>query len=129
MSSVAAPSQPSQHDSGLPSLARNTVRKPTKTFTPPPAMKPEDVPWRGHGGRPPTFSSIEFDRQLDKIAVWLEDWNHDQVSFGSCYCDLFLPSFVWRSLKNVFEMSKHFLICVTSKRMPLFRNINLAFGN
>ncbi|XP_061192203.1 F-box/WD repeat-containing protein 1A-like [Saccostrea echinata] len=34
--------------------------------------------WRGHGGRPPTFSSVEFDRQLDKISLWLESWDHTQ---------------------------------------------------
>ncbi|KAJ8311029.1 hypothetical protein KUTeg_011413 [Tegillarca granosa] len=34
--------------------------------------------WRGHGGRHPTASSVEFDRQLDKISIWLEDWNHTQ---------------------------------------------------
>ena len=37
--------------------------------------------WRGHGGRHPTPSSVEFDRQLDKISLWIEDWNHDQVIF------------------------------------------------
>lgn len=36
--------------------------------------------WRGHGGRHPTASSVEFDRQLDKISIWLEDWNHTQVN-------------------------------------------------
>lgn len=36
--------------------------------------------WRGHGGRHPTPSSVEFDRQLDKISLWIEDWNHEQVN-------------------------------------------------
>lgn len=35
--------------------------------------------WRGHGGRHPTYSSVEFDRQLDKISLWLESWDHSQV--------------------------------------------------
>ncbi|XP_022292117.2 uncharacterized protein LOC111103271 isoform X2 [Crassostrea virginica] len=34
--------------------------------------------WRGHGGRHPTYSSVEFDRQLDKISLWLESWDHSQ---------------------------------------------------
>ncbi|XP_069104646.1 F-box and WD repeat domain-containing 11-A-like isoform X2 [Argopecten irradians] len=34
--------------------------------------------WRGHGGRHPTQSSVEFDRQLDKISMWMENWNHSQ---------------------------------------------------
>ncbi|KAL4233353.1 hypothetical protein ACF0H5_008035 [Mactra antiquata] len=65
-------------DPGLPSLARNGKNKRIKGSTPPPALNTEDIPWRGHGGRAPTMSSVEFDRQLDKIAVWLESWNHDQ---------------------------------------------------
>mgnify|MGYP000676976198 CR=1 FL=1 len=77
MSSVEVPAQ---HDTGLPSLARNPLKKPVQVFTPTPPMKPEDIPWRGHGGRIPTYSSVEFDRQLDKIGVWLEVWTHDQVS-------------------------------------------------
>lgn len=40
---------------------------------------PSKASWRGHGGRHPTPSSVEFDRQLDKISLWIEDWNHDQV--------------------------------------------------
>ena len=40
---------------------------------------PSKATWRGHGGRHPTPSSVEFDRQLDKISLWIEDWNHDQV--------------------------------------------------
>lgn len=40
---------------------------------------PSKSSWRGHGGRHPTPSSVEFDRQLDKISLWIEDWNHDQV--------------------------------------------------
>lgn len=39
---------------------------------------PSKSSWRGHGGRHPTPSSVEFDRQLDKISLWIEDWNHDQ---------------------------------------------------
>lgn len=37
------------------------------------------IDWRGHGGRHPTYSSVEFDRQLDKVAIWLENWDHEQV--------------------------------------------------
>lgn len=67
-------------DTGLPSLARNGGRKKrVKGSTPPPPMNADDMPWRGHGGRAPTMSSVEFDRQLDKIAIWLEDWSHEQV--------------------------------------------------
>ncbi|XP_048240296.1 F-box protein MET30-like [Haliotis rufescens] len=36
------------------------------------------VTWRGHGGVHPTPSSVEFDRQLDKVAIWLERWDHDE---------------------------------------------------
>ena len=67
-------------DSPLPSLARVTARKKTQHAVPiPPPISSREIPWRGHGGRPPTLSSVEFDRQLDKIAVWLETWSHDQV--------------------------------------------------
>jgi hypothetical protein len=37
--------------------------------------------WRGHGGRHPTYSSVEFDRQLDKISLWIESWDHTEVYF------------------------------------------------
>ncbi|KAL3884119.1 hypothetical protein ACJMK2_030341, partial [Sinanodonta woodiana] len=40
--------------------------------------QPQILDWRGHGGRHPTISSVEFDRQLDKVAMWLENWTHDQ---------------------------------------------------
>lgn len=71
-------------DLGLPSLARTGGKtKRIKGSTPPPALNTEDIPWRGHGGRAPTMSSVEYDRQLDRVAVWLETWNHDQV------CDLY----------------------------------------
>ena len=67
-------------DSPLPSLARFTGRKKVKSHLPiPPPVDPHEIPWRGHGGRQPTVSSVEFDRQLDKISVWLEDWSHEQV--------------------------------------------------
>ena len=76
-------------DSPLPSLARVTARKKTQHAVPiPPPISSREIPWRGHGGRPPTLSSVEFDRQLDKIAVWLETWSHDQVVIwynGSIY--------------------------------------------
>lgn len=75
MASVEIQSSP---DGGLPSLARNGRKKKIKGSTPPPPMNPDDIPWRGHGGRPPTMSSVEFDRQLDKIAVWVENWSHEQ---------------------------------------------------
>ena len=70
-------------DPGLPSLARYPKKKTNapKCATPPPPMNIEDIPWRGHGGRAPTMSSVEFDRQLDKISVWLEEWSHDQVRY------------------------------------------------
>ncbi|XP_041354437.1 F-box/WD repeat-containing protein 7-like [Gigantopelta aegis] len=34
--------------------------------------------WRGRGGVHPTQSGVEFDRQLDKISLWLEKWDHNQ---------------------------------------------------
>ena len=37
------------------------------------------IEWRGHGGGKPTMQSVDFDQQLDKIAIWLEQWDHDQV--------------------------------------------------
>lgn len=68
-------------DSPLPSLARVSGRKKPKATAPiPPPVDSLQIPWRGHGGRQPTLSSVEFDRQLDKIAVWLEEWSHEQVS-------------------------------------------------
>ncbi|XP_012941493.1 F-box protein MET30 [Aplysia californica] len=36
------------------------------------------VQWRGRGGGLPTPSAVEFDRQLDKISIWLETWTHAQ---------------------------------------------------
>ncbi|GFR76373.1 F-box/WD repeat-containing protein 7 [Elysia marginata] len=48
------------------------------------------IPWRGRGGGMPTHSGVEFERQLDKISIWLEGWNHTQVgirisdSYGWC---------------------------------------------
>ena len=41
--------------------------------------KKDSYSWRGLGGRKPTVRSIEFDRQLDKLAVWMEQWDHDEV--------------------------------------------------
>ena len=39
-------------------------------------------PWRARdiGGRPPSLRLVEFDRQLDKISLWLEEWSHQQVT-------------------------------------------------
>ncbi|KAK3098596.1 hypothetical protein FSP39_021090 [Pinctada imbricata] len=54
-------------------------RLPKEPEPPPPRRKTPDVPsWRGHGGRAATYSSVEFDRQLDKISMWIEKWNHIQ---------------------------------------------------
>ncbi|GFO33397.1 histone-lysine N-methyltransferase SETMAR [Plakobranchus ocellatus] len=36
------------------------------------------IQWRGRGGGMPTHSGVEFERQLDKISIWLEGWNHTQ---------------------------------------------------
>jgi hypothetical protein len=36
--------------------------------------------WRGLGGRIPSKDSIEFDKQLDKISLWIEKWEHLEVS-------------------------------------------------
>lgn len=33
------------------------------------------VQWRPHGGSPP---SVPFDKQLDKLSLWMETWNHAQ---------------------------------------------------
>lgn len=37
------------------------------------------IEWRGHGGGKPTLQTVDFDQQLDKIAIWLEQWDHEQV--------------------------------------------------
>lgn len=76
MTSVHVQTSP---DAGLPSLARNAGLKKKNSLAVPPPMNVDDIPWRGQGGRAPTLSSIEFDKQLDKIAVWMEEWTHDQV--------------------------------------------------
>ncbi|XP_013398191.1 F-box/WD repeat-containing protein 7 isoform X2 [Lingula anatina] len=34
--------------------------------------------WRGLGGGHATMVSVEFDRQLDRISLWLEEWTHQQ---------------------------------------------------
>ncbi|XP_052807929.1 uncharacterized protein LOC128236846 isoform X1 [Mya arenaria] len=67
-----------RRDPCLPSIARGARFRKLPGQTPPPAMSADEVPWRGQGGRPPTMSSVEFDRQLDKISVWLEGWTHEQ---------------------------------------------------
>ncbi|KAL5010050.1 hypothetical protein ScPMuIL_012355 [Solemya velum] len=36
------------------------------------------INWRGHGGTHPTCSTVEFDCQMDKIAIWIEEWDHNQ---------------------------------------------------
>ena len=36
--------------------------------------------WRGYGGIRPTMKTVDFDQQLDKIAIWLEQWDHNQVT-------------------------------------------------
>ena len=38
--------------------------------------------WRGMGGRTLTPDSADFDRQLDKISIWLDLWDHKQVSIA-----------------------------------------------
>ena len=38
--------------------------------------------WRGFGGALATIDSVLFDRQLDKISIWLDKWTHQQVSFS-----------------------------------------------
>ena len=35
--------------------------------------------WRGYGGGVPTLNTVEFDKQLDKVSIWLEHWDHEQV--------------------------------------------------
>ncbi|KAK2186742.1 hypothetical protein NP493_190g01015 [Ridgeia piscesae] len=34
--------------------------------------------WRGKGGRKLTPGSVDFDRQLDKVSIWLDLWDHKQ---------------------------------------------------
>jgi len=36
--------------------------------------------WRGKGGRKLTPGSVDFDRQLDKVSIWLDLWDHKQVN-------------------------------------------------
>ena len=57
----------------------DTLSRPTSMSLGPtiPWSKPQK--WRGYGGGKPSMKSIEFDQQLDKIAIWLEQWDHDQV--------------------------------------------------
>lgn len=43
------------------------------------SVRRKSVQWRGHGGRHPTVSSVQFDRQLDKVSIWLEQWSHETV--------------------------------------------------
>ncbi|PVD28511.1 hypothetical protein C0Q70_11099 [Pomacea canaliculata] len=50
--------------------------KGVQTQAPDP-IRQESLVWRGHGGRHPTHSSVAFDRQLDKVSIWLEQWDHD----------------------------------------------------
>jgi hypothetical protein len=38
-----------------------------------------DLKWRGRGGVTPTAISVEYDKQLDNISVWLDYWSHKQV--------------------------------------------------
>ena len=38
--------------------------------------------WRGMGGRTLTPDSADFDRQLDKISIWLDLWDHKQVNIA-----------------------------------------------
>ena len=33
------------------------------------------IPWRAHGGAMPI---VPFDKQLDKLSLWMETWNHAQ---------------------------------------------------
>ena len=56
--------------------------------------------WRGFGGGPATPDSVDFDRQLDKISLWLEHWNHETVSIG---IRVFLVSIVIGSYYRVTE--------------------------
>ena len=42
----------------------------------------DTIPWRGRGGGMPSHSGVEFERQLDKISIWLEGWNHTQVGLS-----------------------------------------------
>ncbi|CAH1798892.1 unnamed protein product [Owenia fusiformis] len=39
-------------------------------------LAPQPSPWRGYGGLAPTMNSVEFDKQLDRISHWLEQWDH-----------------------------------------------------
>ena len=38
-----------------------------------------DLVWRGSGGVVPDEESVEYDQQLDKLSLWVEKWNHQQV--------------------------------------------------
>lgn len=57
--------------------------------------------WRGKGGRTLTPDSADFDRQLDKISIWLDLWDHKQVTSlfrrSPCFRGLWLCS--WPSTK------------------------------
>ena len=64
----------------LPQLKLAHPQKLTDTS----AKESYPVSWRGHGGIHPTQSGVEFDRQLDKISLWLEKWDHKQVYVFVC---------------------------------------------
>ena len=36
--------------------------------------------WRGQGGGKTSLHSIQFDKQMDNISLWLEEWDHQTVS-------------------------------------------------
>ena len=37
--------------------------------------------WRGQGGGKTSLHSVQFDKQMDNISLWLEEWDHQTVSF------------------------------------------------
>ena len=36
--------------------------------------------WRGQGGGKTSLRSVQFDKQMDNISLWLEGWDHQTVS-------------------------------------------------
>ena len=47
----------------------------------------ENNTWKGQGGGKNSLHSVQFDKQMDKISLWLEEWDHQTVSFhGTTLC-------------------------------------------
>ena len=57
-----------------PKLLGRALSQPAENLEPGPNS------WRGQGGGVSTLDSVQFDRQMDKISLWVEEWDHNTVS-------------------------------------------------